>query len=194
MDAAFKWAFETKKTAEHWNEYYEVLHTTEFTPHVLCKHCKEVKSHPNRNGDKSTSSIRRHLLKCMPFARHVRRQAGELPSNSTDVLADFLGWENPCLRPVMTSAILKEKLLRIIISGNLPFSFVGNNELHTVLKQAYPDCMILTRKTLVDYLSVKARVTQLELKKELMANDSKVCLALDAWSTRGNYSFLGTFR
>jgi hypothetical protein len=136
--------------------------------------------------------MRRHLLKCIPFASHVRRQAGELPSNSTDLLADFLGWEHPRVRPVMTSEILKEQLLRIIISGNLPFSFVGNKELQSVLKQAYPDCAIPTRQTLVDYLSAKTNLTQLELKKELSDNDSKVSLALDVWSTRTNFAFLGT--
>jgi len=69
----FKWAFEIRKKAKHWTEYYEVLHTTAFTLHILCKHCKTTISHRNRNRDKSSSNIRSYLEKYGSYTWYVRQ-------------------------------------------------------------------------------------------------------------------------
>jgi len=44
-----------------------------------------------------------------------------------------------------------------------------------------------------DLLSANANHAVSELRQELGDNDSKVSLALDVWTTRTNYAFLGTF-
>ena len=87
---------------------------------------------------------------------------------------------------------LKERVLRIIISGNLPFNFAENGEFIDLLNDPYPDCPAPTRKTVVDYLYSKSTLTKLELRDLLGKLDSKVSLALDVWVTCTNLAFLGT--
>jgi hypothetical protein len=79
----------------------------------------------------------------------------------------------------MNSERLKEVVLRIIIAGNLPFSFAELPEFISLLHDAYPDCTPANRKTMTAYLKAKAVLTKLELKEKLGRNQSKVSLALD---------------
>jgi len=179
------------KKAEHWNEYYEVLHMTAFTPHVLYKHCKAVMLHPNRNGDKSTFNMQCHLDKCEVYSRYMCQQPGELAN--TGNLHTCVGWMNPRHRVLMTSERLQEKLLRIIISANQPFSLVDNEEFHDLLDEAFPSCNIPRYQIIPDHLSNNTSCAVSELVQELAAHDSKVTLTLDVWTTRTNFAFLGTF-
>jgi hypothetical protein len=91
----------------------------------------------------------------------------------------------------MNSERLKEKVLRVIVSGNLPFALVDNVEFQSLLKDAYPDCPAPTRKSAKDYLQSRVDRTRDDLKAKLAINDSKVSLVLDAWTTRSSHSFLG---
>jgi hypothetical protein len=136
--------------------------------------------------------MKRHLESCPSYRLYLRRQSGEA-SATPNYLFEMMGWNDPTQREVMTSSRLKEKVLRIIIAGNLPFSFAEHAEFKSLLHDAYPDCQPPSRKTIVDYLKSKASFTKLELKKLLGRNESKVSLALDIWSTHTNLSFLGIF-
>src|SRR5436190_11794115 len=102
-----------------------------------------------------------------------------------------MGYNNVLRCEVMMMDRLKEKVLRIIIYINLPFSHADNPEFVELLKDAYPDCSPPSRKAIVEYLKSKATLTKLELKELLSQLDSKVSLALDAWTTRNNLAFLG---
>ena len=110
-----------------------------------------------------------------------------------DLIYNLMGWNDPRHREVMTTDRMKEKILRIIIDGNLAFSLAENPEFVDLLKDAYPDCPPPTRKTIVEYLKSKATLTKLELKEVFSQLDSKVSLALDAWTTRTNLAFLGMY-
>jgi hypothetical protein len=92
---------------------------------------------------------------------------------------------------VMSRDLLKERVLRIVVSGNLPFSFVDNVELRALLKDAYPDCPLPNRKAAREYLQSRADAAVSRIQAKLAANDSKVSLVLDAWTSRSNLSFLG---
>ena len=178
-----------KKKAKHWSKYHEVLHTTAFTPHILCKHCKATMSHPNRNGDKSTSNMRRHLEKCGPYNRYLCQYA----ESASDGLHACTGWKRPGDHGPMTSERLREMLLRILISANLPFAFVGNEDFRQLLHEAFPKCQIPRCQVMPDLLLTSAIHTAPELHQELVANESKVSLAIDVWTTRNNLAFLVTF-
>src|SRR5579859_3629235 len=94
----------------------------------------------------------------------------------------------------MTWERLKEKVLHIIISENLPFAFVQNVEFQSLCTDAYPDCIPLSnRRIMCDYLKAKAEESKAQLKKRLRKNDSKVNLVLDVWTTRSNLVFLGNY-
>jgi hypothetical protein len=184
------WAFETKKSSDTWNEYFETVHRKHGTAHLLCKHCHTVFPHPNSDPNKSTSSIGKHLKTCSEYKRKLRNAAGE-DSPSVDLFEDFFNSVAPRDRPVTTRDRVKEKVLRIIISGNLSFSFAENDEFVDLLKDAYPDCTPPNRRAIVEYLKSKATLTRHELKAKLGELDSKVSIALDIWTTRTNLAFLG---
>jgi len=94
----------------------------------------------------------------------------------------------------MTNDFLCEKVLRIIIAGNLPFYHAENTELVEHLKDAYPDCTPPSRKAVMDLLKTKAARARRELVEKLSQVDSKVSLAMDCWTTRNNIGFLGMFQ
>ena len=93
----------------------------------------------------------------------------------------------------MTSERLRKMLLRILVSANLPFAFIENEEFRKMLREAFPNCQIPRRQTMPDLLSASALHAASELRQELAANESKVSLAMDVWTTRNNLAFLGMF-
>jgi hypothetical protein len=93
---------------------------------------------------------------------------------------------------IMTNERLAESVLHIIIAGNLSFSFAENKEFTDLLKHAYPMCKAPNRKGVRALLKDKAASAIEEIKETLGELDSKVSLALDAWTGRNNMPFLGT--
>ena len=87
---------------------------------------------------------------------------------------------------------VKETVLRIIIAANLHFAFTNNGEFQALVKHAYPDNTPPSRKSRREYLLSRTDGTKNNLKAKLAANESKVSLVLDVWTTRTNLSFLGT--
>lgn len=92
----------------------------------------------------------------------------------------------------MTSEKLCEQVLRIIAAGNLSFSFAENPEFVALLQQAYPACRPPTRRAVMEKLKQNVRIEMKNLKEDLSANDSKVSLALDNWSSSNNIAFMGS--
>lgn len=138
----------------------------------------------------------RHLLHCQQYKDLLRRMAGyegdAYSSMGLKLIDDLMGWSSARDREVMSKDRLKEKVLRIIIVGNLSFSFADNPEFVDLLNDAYPDMPAPARKTVVDFLHAKATLTKAELRELLSKLDSKVSLALDVWVTRTGLAFLGT--
>ena len=146
-------------------------------------------SHPNGNGDKSTSNMHRHLEKCGPYTRYMHRYA----ENALDGLYACARWNRLGEPGPMTSERLREMLLRILVSANLPFSFVENEEFRKMLHEAFSNCQVPRQQIMPDLWSTSAIHAASELRQELVANESRVSLAMDGWTTRNNLAFLGTF-
>jgi hypothetical protein len=125
--------------------------------------------------------MRKHLKGCFPYRQLFRNM-----DNQT--LPDLFGSSQ---KQVMNRDRLKETVLRVIVSANLPFSFADNLEFQTLLQEAYPSCQPPNRKSARDYLQSVVDRTKEDLKAKLAANDSKISLVLDAWTTRSSLSFLG---
>jgi len=147
---------------------------------MVCVHCSKVLAHPNRNADKSPSALKRHLDHC------VRYQISKRNPNVDVVHDHFFG------PPVMTTNTLQEQVLRIIIAGNLPFYFVENEEFKALLASGFRDCRPPTRRGLITLLATKAEESKQSLVSSLAKHNSKIHLALDCWSSRTNWGYLGT--
>ena len=131
----------------------------------------------------------RHLLACHKYLR--TKPPVDSESITNPAINTYFSSANGRNQPVTTSDRVKDKILRIIISGNLPFSFVENVEFADLVKDAYPNCGMVTRKTVVDYLRSKATCTKEDAALRMSESRSKVSLAMDIWTTRTHLAFLG---
>ncbi len=91
------------------------------------------------------------------------------------------------------STKLCEQILRMIAAGNLSFSFAENPEFVALLRHAYPGCTIPNCRSMAKALKKAAKDEKVALREELTNNDSKISVALDAWTSNNNLAFLGTF-
>jgi len=140
----------------------------------------------------------KHLNGCLKYRSASRKCISDAPSSlsslsSSDPFSNFFDTSNRPLIGFMTSDKLCEQVLRIITEGNLPFSFAENPELVALLRNAYSDCSIPNRRSIVNRLKTNV-VEEKDKRKTDFARlgSMKVSLALDAWSTRTHIAFLGT--
>ena len=99
-------------------------------------------------------------------------------------------WQN---HKNLTSTKLCEQVLRIIVAGNLSFSFAENPEFVALLQHAYRDCDIPNRRSVAKALKKAAKDERVALREELTNNDSKFSVTLDAWTSNNNIPFLGMY-
>lgn len=95
-----------------------------------------------------------------------------------------------------TMARVEEEILKYIISGNIPFNQVENQYFRNIISFIQiknTSVQAPSRKVIRARLSSKSEQASDNLRDTLAANTSKISLALDCWSTRINYSFLGIY-
>jgi hypothetical protein len=109
-------------------------------------------------------------------------------------LADDFFADGPADSPTrgnMTAEKLCEQTLRIITEGNLPFLFAENKEFVKLVKHAYAGVAVPNRRSVAAKLKSNTQKAKEQLKDRLEKVDSKISLALDAWTTCNNVAFLG---
>jgi hypothetical protein len=172
------------------------------TPHQICKHCEYLTKHNNLLNGKTPKNLNEHLERCDKYKVWRRTNpSGDYNdehmnhSAKKNILDDYLMSPSDILptRGAMTSTKLCEQVLRIIVAGNLSFSFAENPEFVALLRHAYPDCDIPNRRSVAKALKKAAKDERVALREELMKNDSKVSIALDAWTSSNTIAFLGMY-
>jgi len=138
--------------------------------------------------------MKSHLERCGKYKAGEHERIRSDPDSSEPPYSDFFrdvrSSDNPT-RGIMTADKLCEQMLRVITEGNLPFSQVENVELVALLKHAYPDLNPPNRRAVATRLKDNVVKEKEKLKAQFAKLDSKVSLALDAWTTRNNVAFLG---
>ena len=88
-----------------------------------------------------------------------------------------------------------ELMLKFFISGNIAFAQAGNVNLNELIRliplESGMPASCPSRKVIRQRLHEHADISTEELHELLATNDSKVSLALDCWSSRSNYGFMG---
>jgi len=90
---------------------------------------------------------------------------------------------------------ITELVLNFFISGNIAFAQAGNkylNELIQLIALESGFAICPSRKVIRQKLREYGELSRDELHERLSCNDSKVSLALDCWSSRSNFGFMGT--
>jgi len=151
--------------------------------------------HPNRLPTKPTTSLKRHFPKCKEYLRSQRHESN---AQSLSTLTHY--WEshesaqNQRGNKTITNAMLEEEILKFVISANLPFNQVENGHFQRLISWIQVNqrpAQAPSRKVIRSRLSSKSESAKENLRKILSLNSSKISLALDCWSTRTNYGFLG---
>ena len=135
----------------------------------------------------------KHLKGCTRYQKSGRLSDTESASffNCQSVMK-LLNSKKSNSNHVMKRDCLKEKVLRIIVLSNMSLFFADNTELWALLKNAYSNCSLPNRKSAHEYLQLRFYATVADIKAKLVANESKINLVLNAWTTRSNLSFLDT--
>lgn len=178
------------KSQEMWLEFYECIHKKHGTVHVVCKYCHKPYIHPNKIGkhlegksisNGATTSMSRHLRECAAY----RKQ--KPPSQS--FISEFM--QNDTTNSGHDDIL--NKVLKFFISGNIAFNQVDNPYFQELIQTAHVKVKGLT----VNHKSIRERLRKLaatakeDLMIALMENNSKISLALDCWSSKSGYAFLG---
>ena len=88
---------------------------------------------------------------------------------------------------------LLSKVLRFFSSANIPFNVADNPYFQELIQtaQSRNNVQVVNRKNIREQLRKMAVSAKEDLMSTLMQNDSKVSLALDCWTSKNNYAFLG---
>jgi hypothetical protein len=182
----FKWANAGMKTAPAWNEMYEGVDKQSGLARVICKHCKWHTRHPNAKQDKSPGQITKHIGEQCPSRKKIKLRHVE---KAGDPFEEFFNLKKP-----MTTERLCETVLNIIVEGNLSFRQAENPALQNLLREAFPTCSIPNRRSVAKRLTMEASMARGLIRDRFAEIDSKVSLALDAWTSKNNnFEFLGIF-
>jgi hypothetical protein len=161
----------------------------------MCKHCAKTYAHPSTVGkvgsSGTTSSMTRHLKDCGNYKRTTstikgsdltaRMEAGQTTLDDYDDGQD-------------ESQV--DKTLKFFISGNVAFNQADNPHFHKLIEHC-KHCNCRSKGPKVNRKSVRSRLSTVatDAKEDLMItlieNDSKVSLALDCWTSKNGYAFLG---
>jgi hypothetical protein len=97
-------------------------------------------------------------------------------------------------REKVTAAMVRAEVLKFFITGNVPFAQADNEHLKTLvhwIKTIDEQEVVISRKIVRNLLINGSKETREDLRLLFKNLDSKVSLALDAWSSHNEYSFLG---
>jgi len=152
--------------------------------------------HPNQLPSKPTTSLKRHFPKCKEYLRAQQRGSDAQSSSTfTHYWDNYQSAQNRRGTEIVTKPMLEEEILKFVISANIPFNQVENEHFRRIISwiqiNQHP-AQAPSRKVVRARLASTSESARKNLRNTLIANSSKISLALDCWSTRTNYGFLGT--
>lgn len=158
----------------------------------MCLHCRKMQAHPWKYESKPSGILKRHLNTCGPFRESQRIGSKSQHSSMSQF---FPSGEALATSPPITKALVDQQVLKFVISATLPFNIVENEyfcDLISWIKVNNRPAQAPSRKVIRARLSTEAQSAKEDLKAALAANRSKISLAVDCWSSRTNFGFLGT--
>ena len=170
-------------------------------PQVKCKHCRKCYKHPClfKGTQGTTSSMSRHLERdCIKYKNKKSGASSSQASSTANSNISGL-FERQNVKNSNTEAInendVKDAVLDYFISGNIAFNQADNPHFQKLVNMIKINGRQVTinRRNIRERLKVHAEIARRDLKDTLAANDSKVSLALDCWTSRVNHAYIGIF-
>jgi hypothetical protein len=190
LKGKFAWQYAKLKKAP-WYEYYvegvaiKGAPKSPYTnaPLLKCKTCSVFMGHPYRHSMSTTTAMAHSCISASKTST---------PANQSTISSLFA---NEIPREKLTSDHVRDEILKFFISGNIPFAQADNKHFRQILSWLSTtdpkNPPHLSRKSLRSRLTMEAQSAKSSLHEVLKGLDSKISLALDAWSSRNGYAFLG---
>jgi len=169
--------------------FHETVKCSDGVPYTVCMLCNSAYKHPQCWKSGPTNSLNHHLDDCAVYQKLLKTEV----ESSTGVLSDYF---NTTSQPHMliTKEWIEQQVLKFFISANIPFSQVDNEYFQELISKIQVNGSAISlpsRKVIQVRLTKEAKATKADLKIILSQNSSKISLALDMWSTRNKFGFLG---
>lgn len=191
MPEGFLWSFQRNiVNPELWEQFHECIDKLHHKILVKCKHCHDgIYAHPGTITGKGsrltypTSSLSRHLADCPGHKKSI---------NNSEMAKSGNFFQRRTSKPLSADDVM-DKALDFFISGNIPFNQIDNPAFQELLARITVDGkpVHITRKSIRERLNFHAQKAKEDLMVCLMQNESKISLALDCWTSKNNYAFLG---
>jgi hypothetical protein len=169
--------------------FHETVKRSDGVPYAVCMLCNSAYKHPRCWKSGPTNSLNRHLDDCAAYQRLLK--TGVEPS--TGGLSDYFNTASQPHTPV-TKEWIEQQVLKFFISANIPFRQADNEYFQELISKIQVNGSAAnppSRKVIRARLSKEAEAAKADLKVVLSQNSSKISLALDMWSTRNKFGFLG---
>ena len=143
-------------------------------------------AHPKKKNQGTTTHLNRHTKMCLLLCK-----LGKGQQQSTTIATFFKPRSSD---GTVTLKSVQDEVLKFFVSGNIPFLQANNvyfRNLMNWIPVADAETVPISRKRIRTLLSNHAQSAVEELKSILSHVDSKISLALDAWSSRNGHAFLG---
>jgi hypothetical protein len=169
--------------------FHETVKRSDGIPYTVCMLCNSAYKHPRCWKSGPTNSLNRHLDDCAAYQRLLKTGV----DSSTGALSDYF---NTASQPhiLVTKEWIEQQVLKFFISANIPFRQADNEYFQELISKIQVNGSAASspsRKVIRARLSKEAAVAKADLKVILSQNSSKISLALDMWSTRNKFGFLG---
>jgi hypothetical protein len=142
-----------------------------------------------------TTRLHSHRKDCAPLKRLIKDS--EFAEGGDGVMSMLQGQGQkpdnlPLTKP--TAQQVREQVLKFFVSGNIPFNQASNPQFKRIVEWVTTksgESVLVSRKTVRAHLESESEVAKQDLKSTLKALDSKISLALDNWTSRNGYAFMG---
>ena len=158
--------------------FHETVKRSDGVPYAVCILCNSAYKH-------------RDLDDCVVYQRLLKTRVES--SMGTGALSNYFSTASQP-RILVTKEWVERQVLKFFISTNIPFRQADNEyfqELTSKIQVNGSAASSPSRKVIRARLSKEAEVAEANLKAVISKNSSKISLALDMWSTRNKFGFLG---
>ena len=186
----------TKKTSEAWQCFNEGIIKQTGQLVVRCKGCQkpEPARHPATVAKSApTTGLLSHRRDCL----QLKQMYSQADVDETRVHPAFssVGVKSVTSRKPTVDQV-NEEVLKFIISGNISFNQAENPHFQKLLKWIATlsgETITTNRKKVRKQLEDEAVVANVDLHELFKQVESKISLALDNWTSRNGFAFMGMF-
>ena len=170
------------RTGEIWNQFKEAANLETGQPQVYCVNCGVILQHPTARGIGT-----KHLL------NHQKSQSCALtttPIHDYPAQPTVVSKRPRKDRPIVyTQQTFEKQLVDLVVDHSWSFRTIERPSFHQFVRLLRPEAVIISRYKFGQIFEDQFATAQSNLLQDL-GNNTKISIALDAWTGSNHYGFL----